>query len=88
MMAANILRSPKAVQMSIFLVRAFVKMRDTIHANMTILKRLAELDKRFWEHDDMIHVLIAELRNMKNQLPADDAPPAKSKKIGFLADNS
>jgi len=45
-MAANILRSRKAVQMSIYLVRAFVRMRDEIMANTAILKRLAEIDRR------------------------------------------
>jgi hypothetical protein len=46
LMAANILRSKKAVQMSIYLVRAFVRMRDEIMASTAIFKRLAEIDRR------------------------------------------
>lgn len=40
-MAATILRSPRAVAMSIYVVRAFVEMRDALLTNATILKRLA-----------------------------------------------
>ncbi len=44
-MAANILRNDRAVQMSVYVVRAFVRLREQIAANQTILKRLAEIDK-------------------------------------------
>ena len=43
--AANIVNSPQAVQMSLYVIRAFVKMREEFTANATILKRLAEIDK-------------------------------------------
>ena len=43
--AANVLRSTRAVQMSLFVIRAFVKMREQIMANAAIFKRLAEIDK-------------------------------------------
>ena len=41
-MAANILRSARARQMSIFVIRAFVRMREELAANAAILKRLAD----------------------------------------------
>lgn len=41
-MAANVLRSPKAVAMSVFVVRAFVKMRDELATSAVILRRLAD----------------------------------------------
>lgn len=41
-MAANVLRSPKAIEMSVYVVRAFVLQREAIAANQTILKRLAD----------------------------------------------
>ena len=44
-MAANILNSPRAVAMSVYVIRAFVKMRGELAANAAILKRLAEIDK-------------------------------------------
>jgi hypothetical protein len=42
LMAANILRSDRAVQMSVFVVRAFVRLREHVAANTAVLKRLAE----------------------------------------------
>ena len=44
-MAANILNSPRAVAMSVYVIRALVKMREDILANAAILRRLAEIDK-------------------------------------------
>ena len=45
LMAANILNSPRAVAMSVYIIRAFVKMREDLAANAAILKRLAEIDQ-------------------------------------------
>jgi len=53
-MAANVLRSDRAVQMSIFVVRAFVRLREQVAANTAILKRLAEIDKTLLEHDSAL----------------------------------
>jgi hypothetical protein len=49
--AANILNSPQAVQMGLYVIRAFVKMREELAADATILKRLAEIDKLLMKHD-------------------------------------
>ena len=45
LMAANLLNSPRAVAMSLYVIRAFIKMREDLAANAAILKRLAEIDK-------------------------------------------
>ncbi len=45
LMAANVLNSPDAVRMSLYVVRAFIQMREHLAANAAILKRLAEIDK-------------------------------------------
>ena len=52
LMAANVLRSGRAVQMSVFVVRAFVRLREHVAANTAILKRLAEIDKTLLQHDE------------------------------------
>ena len=44
LMAATVLNSPMAVRMSLFIIRAFVRMRENLAANAAILKRLAEID--------------------------------------------
>ncbi|MGH7940714.1 MAG: ORF6N domain-containing protein [Limisphaerales bacterium] len=49
--AANILRSERAVEMSLYVIRAFVKMREELAENATILKRLAEIDQTLLEHN-------------------------------------
>ena len=77
-MAANILRSGHAVQMSIYVIRAFVRLREQIAANQAILKRLAEIDKSLLQHD-------ASLRDIYHKLlPLLQSPPDPPKRrIGF-----
>lgn len=81
LMAANILRSEQAVEMSVFVIRAFVRAREQLAANAAILKRLAEIDKTLLEHD-------SALRSIWNKLqPLLAPPPAPPKRrIGFNRD--
>lgn len=82
LMAATVLRSPRAVQMSLYLVRAFVEMREAMLASATILKRLAEIDRRLLEHDAVLREVVENLR------PLLEPPPAELKpKIGFHQGN-
>jgi hypothetical protein len=53
-MAATILKSSKAVAMSVFVVRAFVQMREQLVDNVAIFRRLAEIDKTLLEHDSAL----------------------------------
>jgi hypothetical protein len=81
LMAANILRSERAVQMSVFVVRAFVRLREQVAANTAILKRLAEIDNTLLEHDSALRDLYRKLLPLL-QPPAD--PPKR--RIGFHTD--
>jgi hypothetical protein len=45
LMAANILNSGRSAAMSVYVIRAFVKMREDYAVNSAVLKRLAEIDK-------------------------------------------
>ena len=81
LMAANVLRSERAVQMSIFVVRAFMRLREQVSANTAILKRLAEIDKTLIEHDAALSDLYRKLLPLL-QPPAD--PPKR--RIGFHSD--
>ena len=76
--AASVLNSPQAVQMSLFVIRAFVKMREELAANATILKRLAEIDKSLFLHD-------SALRDIYQKLLPLLAPPTEKprRRIGF-----
>jgi hypothetical protein len=78
LMAATVLRSARAVQMSIFVTRAFVRLREHVAANAAILKRLAEIDRTLLQHD-------AALRDVYRKLQPLLAPPpeAVKRRIGF-----
>jgi len=77
-MAANVLNSPQAVAMSVFIVRAFVQQREVIAANDAILKRLAEIDQTLLMHDKALRDIYQKL------LPLLQPPPDPPKpKIGF-----
>ena len=78
LMAANVLSSPEAVKMSVFIIRAFVKQREELSVNQAILKRLAEIDKSLVVHDTALRDLYQKL------LPLLKPPPPKPKRpIGF-----
>ncbi|HEX5176733.1 MAG TPA: ORF6N domain-containing protein [Chthoniobacteraceae bacterium] len=78
LMAANVLNSPEAVKMSVFIIRAFIKQREALSANATILKRLAEIDKTLLVHDSALRDLYQKL------LPLLRPPPDKPRpRIGF-----
>lgn len=77
-MAATILRSTRAVAMSVYVVRAFVEMRETLLANAVILKRLAQIDKKLLEHDVVLQDVVEKLLPLLN--PPE--PPPK-RRIGF-----
>jgi len=81
LMAANILRSRRAVQMSIYVIRAFVRLREQIGANQAILKRLAEIDKTLLQHDTALRDIYQRL------LPLLQPPPeSERRRIGFRKD--
>ena len=82
LMAANILRSERAVEMSVFVIRAFVSVRQQLVANAAILKRLAEIDKTLLEHDSALRTVWTKLQ------PLLAPPPEKPRRrIGFNRDS-
>jgi hypothetical protein len=83
-MAAMVLRSEHAVAMSVFVVRAFVQMRDQITSNLAVLKRLAEIDQKLLEHDVVLREVVERLSPLLNP-PAEDE--SKKPKIGYHRGN-
>jgi hypothetical protein len=78
MMAANVLSSPQAVAMSVYVIRAFVQQREILSANEAILKRLTEIDQTLLLHDKALRDIYQKL------LPLLQPPPDPPKpKIGF-----
>ena len=81
-MAAMVLRSDYATKMSVYVVRAFVKMREELTANLGVLRRLSEIDKKLIEHDVVLREVLERLHPLLNP------PPEKPKpKIGFHRGN-
>ena len=83
--AANVLRSARAVQMSVFVIRAFVKMRDTLRSTDHLAKKLAFLEKqltgRLNAHEVAIVHVLQEMMQILNPPPEPPGPPRP--KIGF-----
>jgi hypothetical protein len=59
--AANILRSDSAIAMSVYVIRAFIELREEVAANAAILKRLAEIDKSLLLHDTALRDIYEKL---------------------------
>ena len=82
LMAAAVLNSPEAVEMSILVVRAFVRLRSLLATHKQLAVKLAELERTLATHDTQIVVLFDAIRELM-------APPAKSKpRIGFGREGS
>ena len=78
-MAATVLNSERAIEMSVFVVMAFVRMRRAIATNRQVLAKLAEVERRLESHDADIQDLMDAIRELIN--PPD--PPRR--RIGFEA---
>lgn len=85
-MAATVLNSPRAVEMSLYVVRAFVRLRELLASNQELARRLdqleARIEKKLTSHDNAIAAMLSAIRNLMN-------PPApKRRGIGFTAEIS
>jgi hypothetical protein len=78
-MAASILNSKRAIDMSIFVVRAFVQMRHALLLKQQVVAKLSELEARLDQHDADIEELIEAIRELMAP------PPANNRRIGFEA---
>ena len=82
--AANVLRSSRAVQMSVFVIRAFVKMRETLRAAPELARKLAELEKKLTDRLDVHEAAIVQvLREVMQILNPPPEPEPRRRRIGF-----
>jgi hypothetical protein len=83
-MAANVLRSERAVQMSVFLVRAFVRMRQILGTHRELAAKLADLEKKLTVRLDTHETAIVDvLRQIKRLLNPPEKPEPPRRRIGF-----
>lgn len=81
--AANVLNAPRAVEMGIYVVRAFVQLRGLLASNKELARRLdqleARIEKKLTSHDDTIAAMLSAIRELMSP------PTTKSRPIGFTA---
>ena len=82
-MAASVLNSPRAVEVSVYVVRAFIKLRETIVANKGIARKLVQIERRLAGHDQEIRGLVVAIRELMTP-----TPPPKRRRIGFLSEGN
>jgi hypothetical protein len=87
LMAANVLNSPRAVEMSVFVVRAFTKMRAALSDTSVLAHKLATLERevksRLDSHDAAIVDVMQRILDLIDPPEQSEVPPSPSPKIGF-----
>ena len=73
-MLSSVLRSERAIQVNIAIMRAFVRLRELISSNKVLARRLAELEKKY---DAQFRVIFDAIRELMTE------PASKSHRIGF-----
>lgn len=77
LMLANVLNSERAVEVSIFVMRAFIRLREILGTHKELARKLDELEKHVRDHDGHIQILFETIRKLMTP------PPSKQRKIGF-----
>ena len=76
-MLSSVLKSERAVKVNIAIMRAFVRLRQTLETNRELAQKFAELERRIGKHDEGIDAIIEAIRQLM-------APPEKPhREIGF-----
>jgi phage regulator Rha-like protein len=76
-MAANVLNSARAIHMSVYVVRAFVRLREILASNRMLAEKFAELERKVASHDGYIRSLFEAIRQLMSP------PAASGRRIGF-----
>jgi hypothetical protein len=86
-MAANVLRSKRAIQMSVFVVRAFIRMRQMLTEQRDLARKLTEIEKeltaRLDIHETAINEILGQIRRLLSSPPEPETP---KRRIGFLVE--
>ena len=81
LMAANILRSARAVEMSVYVVRAFIRQREMLATSAEILRKLELIDHRLLAHDQALVIVWEKIKELMR--PSPTLPPKPKPRIGF-----
>ncbi|MBM4341470.1 MAG: ORF6N domain-containing protein [Deltaproteobacteria bacterium] len=83
-MAASVLNTEKAIQISVFVVRAFVKLREMLATHKELAHKLVQLERKLQNHDESIRSLVVAIRQLMTPAEPKPAPPKRG--IGFLVE--
>jgi len=83
-MVASVLNTKRAIQVSVFVVRAFVKLREMLSTHKELAHKLAELERKLQNHDESIRSLVVAIRQL--MAPPEPEPEPPKKRIGFLVE--
>lgn len=78
LMAASVLNTLRAVEVSVFVVRAFIRLRETLLKDSELARRLYQLERRLANHDEQILSLVSAIRQLMSPTPVP-----KKRRIGF-----
>ena len=78
LMAASILNSARAVEVSLFIVRAFVALRRAISEHKELARKITQLERKLADHDDQIIAIIQAIKELSGPQPVP-----KKRRIGF-----
>ena len=77
-MAANVLNSRRATEVSVFVIRSFVRLRQVLASHKELAAKFAELEQRVGKHDEAIRSIVAAIRDL---MESPEEPPKG--RLGF-----
>ncbi|MEW6377876.1 MAG: hypothetical protein AB1502_19060 [Thermodesulfobacteriota bacterium] len=78
-MVASVLNTKRAIEVSVFVVRAFIKLREMLATHKELAHKLSELERKLESHDEAIQSLVSAIRQLMTP------PEPKRRPIGFRA---
>ena len=77
-MVASVINTPRAIEVSVFIVRAFIKMRQFVSGQKELERKISRIEARLTDHDEQIVELVTLIRKL-----LDPAPLPGNRRIGF-----
>jgi hypothetical protein len=78
LMVASVLNTSRAEEVSVFVVRAFVRLRETLAQHAELARKLTQLERKLADHDEQILALLSAIRELMRP-----SPVPRKRRIGF-----
>ena len=82
-MLSSVLRTDRAIEVNIAIMRAFVKLREMLATHKDLARKLEDLERKLGDHDEKFQIVFEAIR----QLMAPPPEPKKKRRIGFNRDD-